>query len=308
MADVVRPRRSALYIPGSNERAMAKAASVPADVIIFDLEDSVPSAQKDAAREIVAAAASHLIGGQREIVVRINDLDTPWAPRDIAVFAAVRPDAILIPKVQRTEDIRRARAAFTAARAASTQPLWLMIETPAAVLNIAAIAAVAALPTPPVTALVVGTNDLAVQLGVPARPGRPALLPHIAQTQLAARAHGLAVLDGTFNDIDDRKSLRTECQQGRDLGLDGKTVIHPSQLAVANEVFAPDTEELFWARKVVDAFAQPENAGAEVILLSGRMVERLHERAARRLIAMADAIAARDQELREKPKPRQPDA
>jgi citrate lyase subunit beta/citryl-CoA lyase len=308
MADRVRPRRSALYIPGSNERAMSKAAEVPADTIIFDLEDSVPPAEKDAAREIVAAAAAHLVGGQREIVVRINDLDTPWAPRDIAAFAAVRPDAILIPKVQRTEDIRRARAAFTAARAASTQALWVMIETPAAVLNVAAIAAIAALPTPPVTALVLGTNDLAAQLGVPARPGRPALLPHIAHTQLAARAHGLAVLDGTFNDIDDRKALRLECQQGRDLGLDGKTVIHPSQIPVANEAFAPDTEELFWAHKVVDAFAQPENAGAEVIRLSGRMVERLHERAARRLIEMADAIAALEEEFRAQPKPRQPTA
>ena len=240
-----RARRSVLYVPASNEKALAKLAGLSPDAVIFDLEDSVPPAEKDAAREIVAAAAAHLVGGQREIVVRINDLDTPWAPRDIAAFAAVRPDAILIPKVQRTEDIRRARAAFTAARAASTQALWVMIETPAAVLNVAAIAAIAALPTPPVTALVLGTNDLAAQLGVPARPGRPALLPHIAHTQLAARAHGLAVLDGTFNDIDDRKALRLECQQGRDLGLDGKTVIHPSQIPVANEAFAPDTEELY---------------------------------------------------------------
>jgi citrate lyase subunit beta/citryl-CoA lyase len=308
MADVVRPRRSALYIPGSNERAMAKAASVPADVIIFDLEDSVPPAEKDRAREIVVAAAAHLRGGQREIVVRINDLDTPWAPRDIAAFAAVRPDAILIPKVQRVEDIRRARAAFSAARAAPTQALWIMIETPAAVLNVAAIAAVAALPTPLITALVLGTNDLAAQLGIPARPGRQALLPHLAQTQLAARAHRLAVLDGPYNDIDDRKGLRLECQQGRDLGFDGKTVIHPTQIPVANEAFAPDAEELFWARKVVDTFAEPENAGAEVIRVAGRMVERLHERAARRLIAMAEAIDVIEEESREKPKPRRPTA
>lgn len=306
MADVVRPRRSALYIPGSNERAMSKAASVPADIIIFDLEDSVAPAEKDRAREIVVAATAHLLGGPREIVVRINDLDTPWAPRDIAAIAAVRPDAILIPKVQRVDDIRRARAAFSAARSAPAQALWIMIETPAAVLNVAAIAAIAALPTPPVTGLVLGTNDLAAQLRVPARPGRPALLPHIAQTQLAARAHGLTVLDGTFNDIDDRKGLLAECRQGRDLGLDGKTVIHPTQIAVANEAFAPDAEELFWARKVVEAFAEPENAGAEVIRLSGRMVERLHERMARRLIAMAEAIAAIEEDTRETPKPRRP--
>jgi citrate lyase subunit beta/citryl-CoA lyase len=298
----VRPRRSALYIPGSNERAMAKAATMPADVIILDLEDSVPPAQKDRARDAVATAVLKLLGGRREIVVRINDLDSPWAPRDIAMITAAGPDAILLPKVQRTDDIRRARAAFAAARATKTQSLWLMIETPAAVLNVAAIAAIAALPTPPITAFVIVVNDLAADLGLPARSGRPALLPHIAQVQLAARAHGLAILDGTFNDIDDRKGLQFECRQGRDLGLDGKSVIHPTQIAVANEAFAPDQEELFWARKVVEAFAEPENAEAEVIRLSGRMVERLHERAARRVIAVADAIALIDQEFREKPK------
>jgi citrate lyase subunit beta/citryl-CoA lyase len=298
----VRPRRSALYIPGSNERAMAKAATMPADVIVFDLEDSIPPGQKEAARDAVANAVAKMVGGRREIVVRINDLDTAWAPRDIAAMAAVRPDAILLPKIQRPDDIRRARAAFAAARNAKAQALWVMIETPAAVLNVAAIAAIAALPAPPITAFVVGTNDLAAELGVPARPGRPALMPHIAQTQLAARAHGLAVIDGTFNDIDDRKGLLAECRQGRDLGLDGKTVIHPTQIAVANEAFAPDPEELFWSRKVVEAFAEPENADAEVIRLSGRMVERLHERAARRMLAIADAIALIDEELRQRPK------
>lgn len=297
-----RPRRSALYIPGSNDRAMAKAATMPADVIIFDLEDSVPPGQKDAAREAIAGAVANLVGGRREIVVRINDLDTAWAPRDIAAMTAVRPDAILIPKIQRPDDIRRARAAFAAAKDVKSQALWVMIETPAAVLNVAAIAAIAAMPAPPITAFVVGTNDLAAELRVPARPGRPALLPHIAQAQLAARAHGLAILDGTFNDIDDRKGLLDECRQGRDLGLDGKTVIHPSQIAVANEAFAPDPEELFWARKVVETFAEPENAEAEVIRLSGRMVERLHERAARRMIAIADAIASMEEELRQPPK------
>jgi citrate lyase subunit beta/citryl-CoA lyase len=298
----VRPRRSALYVPGSNERAMAKAATMPADVLIFDLEDSVPPAQKDVARDAVSAAVASLVGGRREIVVRMNDLDTAWAPRDIAAMAAVRPDAVLLPKIQRTDDIRRARAAFGATRNANAQTLWLMIETPAAVLNVAAIAAIAALPAPPVTAFVVGTNDLSADLGVPSRPGRPALLPHIAQIQLAARAHGLAIIDGTFNDIDDRQGLLAECRQGRDLGLDGKSIIHPTQIAVANEAFAPDSEEVFWARKVVEAFAEPENASAEVIRLSGRMVERLHERAARRLLAITDAIASIDDELRQKPK------
>jgi citrate lyase subunit beta/citryl-CoA lyase len=302
----VRPRRSALYVPGSNARAMAKAATIPADVIILDLEDSVSPVEKDRARDAVAAAVGYLAGGRREIVVRINDLDSPWAPRDIAAIAAVRPDAILLPKIQRADDIRRTRAALAAARAVPTQAVWVMIETPSAVLNAAAIAAIAAMPVPTVDAFVLGTNDLAAHLRVPSRPGRPALLPHVAQTVLAARAHGLAVLDGTFNDIDDRNSLRAECMQGRDLGLDGKTLIHPTQVAVANETFAPGTEELFWARRVIEAFAEPENAKAEVIRLQGRMVERLHERAARRTIELAAAIEALEEELREKPKPRRP--
>jgi len=304
MAASVRPRRSALYVPGSNERAVEKAGTVAADVLIFDLEDSVPPARKDSAREAVARAAGKLVGGRREIVVRINDLDSPWAARDVAVMAGVSLDAILIPKVERTEDIRRVRAAFAAAQARRAQNLWVMIETPLAIVNAAAIAAVAAVPAPAVTAFVVGTNDLAAELHVPVRPGRAALLPHLAQALLAARAHDLAILDGTFNDIDDRKTLQIECRQGRDLGMDGKTVIHPSQVSVANEAFAPEPEELFWARCVVEAFALPQNSGVEVLRLAGRMVERLHERAVRRVIDLAGAIATLDEDAREKAKVR----
>jgi citrate lyase subunit beta/citryl-CoA lyase len=298
----VRPRRSALYVPGSNARAIAKAKAVPADVIIFDLEDSVPTGSKEIAREAVSSAVSELAGSKREIVVRINGLDTPWIARDIAAMVAARPDALLLPKIERTDDIRRARAAFAAARAPATLNLWLMMETPAAILNAAAIAAISAIPAPAITGFVIGTNDLATELGVLPRPGRAALLPHLAQALLAARAHRLVILDGTFNDLEDRKGMRAECVQGREMGMDGKTVVHPAQVPIANEAFAPDGEELAWARRVVEAFAQPENMGVEVMQLAGRMVERLHERAARRMLAMADAIAAMDESAGSKPR------
>jgi citrate lyase subunit beta / citryl-CoA lyase len=293
-----RPRRSALYVPGSNARAMEKARALAADVLIFDLEDSVAVEDKDEARSAVASAATSLANGRREIVVRINDLDSPWVARDISAMVLAKPDAILVPKVARADDIRRARAALAAAQAPKTTRLWLMVETPGAILNAAAIAAVAAIPEPSVTGLVIGTNDLAVALGAPQKPGRVGLVPHLAHALLAARAHGLTILDGTFNDIEDRKALRAECQQGRDLGFDGKTLIHPGQIATANEVFAPDREEVDWARRIVNAFASGDNTGLEVMRLSGRMVERLHERQARRTLELADAIAALEVEMK----------
>ena len=297
----LRPRRSALYVPGSNARAMEKARSLAADVLIFDLEDSVAVEHKDEARMAVADAVRSLAHGRREIVVRINDLDSPWVARDISAMVIAKPDAILVPKIARADDIRRARAALAAAQAPKTTNLWLMIETPAAVLNAAAIAGVAAIPEPSVAGLVVGTNDLATALGAPQKPGRAGLLPHIAHVLLAARAHGLAILDGTYNDLEDRKGLRAECQQGRDMGFDGKTLIHPAQVPVANEVFAPDKEEVEWARRIVEAFASGDNAGLEVMRLSGRMVERLHERQAKRTLALADAITGMEAEVKPAP-------
>ena len=288
----LRPRRSALFIPGANERALEKGKSIAADVLILDLEDSVAPDRKNSARDAVAATVSALTTGRREIVVRINGLDTPWIARDIAAMAVAKPDAVLLPKLSRTDDIRRARAAFAAAHAPRTMNLWAMIETPAAVLNASAMGAIAAMPAPAVTCYVIGTNDLAAELGATIRPGRAALLPHIAQVVVAARAHGLAVLDGTFNDLEDSDALATECRQGRDLGMDGKTVIHPSQVAVANAAFGPSQAELAWARRVIEAFATPDNAGKGVIRVDGQMVERLHERIARRTLELADAIRA----------------
>ncbi len=288
----VRPRRSALFVPGANERALEKARNIAADVLIFDLEDSVAPDRKDRARDAVAALVGTLTTGRREIVVRINGLDTPWIARDVAAMAAAHPDAILVPKLSRTDDVRRTRAALAAAHAPRSMNLWAMIETPAAVLNASAMAAIAAMPAPAITCYVVGTNDLAAELGATIRPGRAALVPHIAQVVAAARAHGLAVLDGTFNDLDNGEALAEECWQGRDLGMDGKTLIHPNQVPVANEAFGPSDMELAWARRVIEAFAAPDNAGKGVIAVDGRMVERLHERMARHMLELADAIRA----------------
>lgn len=297
----LRPRRSALFIPGENERALAKGRTIAADVLILDLEDSVAPHHKDKARDAVASLVAELTTGRREIVVRINGLDTPWIARDIAAMAAAGPDAILLPKASRTDDIRRIRAALAAAHAPKTMNLWAMIETPAAVLNASAMGAIAAMPAPALTCYVVGTNDLAAELGATIRPGRAALLPHLAQVIAAARAHDLAVIDGTFNDLDDGQGLDAECRLGRDLGMDGKTVVHPSQVAIANAAFGPSPGEIDWARRVIEAFAAPENAGRGVIRIDGRMVERLHERTARRLLALHDAIRAVENETDARP-------
>lgn len=291
MAADLRPRRSALYIPGSNYRALDKAASLAADVLILDLEDAVlPEAKRDARAAVAAAVGVHAYG-RREVVVRVNGLDTPWVASDIAAAASARPDAILIPKVSRVEDIRRARAALTAAEAPRDLKLWAMIETPLGVLNAAAIAAQSPGPGAQIAAFIVGTNDLARETGARVLPGRAVLLPWLAQVLAAGRAYGLAVLDGTFNDIDDKPGLRAECEQGRDFGMDGKTLIHPNQIPIANEVFSPSEAEITWARKVVAAFKAPENSKKGVILVGGRMVERLHERMAKRTLEVADAIA-----------------
>ena len=291
MAVSVRPRRSALFVPGSNARALEKAANIPADVLIFDLEDSVAPDRKEQAREAIAEALPDFVGGRREIVVRVNSLDTPWIARDIAAMAVAEPDAILVPKLSSTENLRRARMAVAVAGGPKTMAMWAMIETPAAVLNAHAIAAVAATPSPALTCFVVGTNDLAAELGARVKLGRPALLPHIATVLAAARAYGLTALDGTFNDLDDEPGFRRECGQGRDFGFDGKTVIHPRQVATANEEFSPSLDEVAWARKVIDAFARPENAGKGAISVEQRMVERLHERAAQRTLAFHAAVA-----------------
>lgn len=291
MAALPRPRRSALYIPGSNARALDKGRSVAADVLILDLEDAVSVEAKDMARAAVAAAVGVHAYGKREVVVRVNGLETPWIARDIAAIVASMPDAVLVPKISKPEDIRRARAALHAAQAPDGLALWAMIETPLAVLNAGAIAATAASNSGvPLAALVIGTNDLMRETGMRSVPGRAPLVPALTQCVLAARAHGIAVLDGTFNDLNNWDGFRAECQQGRDLGMDGKTLIHPRQVPIANDAFAPTADEVIWAEKVLAAFAKPENLNRAVISVEGRMVERLHERMALQVIETATAI------------------
>jgi citrate lyase subunit beta/citryl-CoA lyase len=290
MPESLRPRRSALYIPGSNYRGLDKGRSIAADVLILDLEDAVLPEQKQDARAAVAAAVGVRAYGRREVVVRVNGLDTPWIASDIAAAATSHPDAILVPKISRVDDIRRARAALNAAQAPRELALWVMIETPLGVLNAQAIAANALGPGAEITAMVIGTNDLSKETGTRIQPGRTLMLPWLTQVLAAGRAFGLAVLDGTHIDLDDMDGFRAECEQGRDLGMDGKTLIHPKQVPIANEVFAPSPEEIVWARKVIAAFRAPENADKAVIMAGGRMLERLHERMARRILDVANEL------------------
>jgi len=295
MAALPRPRRSALYIPGSNARALDKGRSVAADVLILDLEDAVSVEAKDMARAAVGAAVGVHAYGKREVVVRVNGLETPWIARDIAAIVSSMPDAVLIPKISKPEDIRRARAALHAAQAPEGLAIWAMLETPLAVLNAGAIAATAASNSGvPLDALVIGTNDLMRETGIRSVPGRAPLVPALVQCVLAARAYGIAVLDGTFNDLNNWDGFRAECQQGRDLGMDGKTLIHPRQVPIANDAFAPTADEVIWAEKVLAAFAKPENANRGVISVEGKMVERLHERMALQVLETATAILPDD--------------
>jgi citrate lyase subunit beta/citryl-CoA lyase len=287
----IRPRRSALYVPGSNVRAMAKAPTLGADVVIFDLEDAVAPSEKEAARERVveAVAALRQAGTQSEIVVRANGLDTPWIEADLAAIGAALPDALLLPKISRAEDLTRVRAMIGGDVAL---PLWAMIETPRAVLDPLGIAE-AQDERLPLTVLVLGLNDLARETGALQVPGRAPMLPWMMAALAAARVAGIEILDGVFNDIADADGFAAECLQARQCGFDGKTVIHPAQIAGANEAFAPDADELAWASRIAAVFDEPENAGKGVVRVEGRMVERLHADMAKRLLALAEAIAAK---------------
>jgi citrate lyase subunit beta / citryl-CoA lyase len=288
---MIRPRRSVLYMPGSNARALEKARGLDADGVILDLEDAVaPDAKAEARERIVAAIAAGGYGG-REVVVRINALDSEWGADDIAALAAVAPDAILVPKVDDGPDVEKASRALDRAGVAPSVGLWAMMETPRAVLNAQAIAETRAHTR--LVAWVMGTNDLAKETTARLTPGRPAMTAWLSTCVIAARAHGLAILDGVYNDIADETGFRAECAQGRDFGFDGKTLIHPGQLGPCNEIFAPSAEEVALARTIVAAFALPENRGKGVIRVDGRMVELLHAEMARRTVAVAEAIAGR---------------
>ncbi|MFZ4808809.1 MAG: HpcH/HpaI aldolase/citrate lyase family protein [Hyphomicrobiaceae bacterium] len=286
----LRPRRSALYMPGSNARALEKAKALAADVIIMDLEDAVAPEMKDTARAQIAAMVASGGYGKREIVIRTNGLDTPWVEADIGAAIAAGPDAILVPKVSSAADVARLAQLLQGAKPALR--LWAMIETPLAILNLREIAATAADPANRLACFVLGTNDLVKETRAELDGDRTAALFWLSATVTAARAYGIEVLDGVYNNFKDLDGCRREALAGKRLGMDGKTLIHPDQIAIANEVFAPSESEVAWARKIIAAFEQPEHKGKGAITLDGRMVELLHAEIARRTVAIAEAIAS----------------
>ena len=288
-----RPRRSCLYMPGANARALEKAKSLPADTLILDLEDAVAPEAKNEAREQVYAHVTNGGYGPREVVVRINALESGWGDADVARLATSGADALLAPKVASVRDVERFHAAMAGAGAPESMALWIMIETPHAILNVADIAALGV--DTRLAAMVMGTNDLAKEMH--AQPGmdRLGFLTGLSMTVMAARANGLVAIDGVYNRIGDIEGLRSECAQGLELGFEGKTAIHPGQIPVCNEVFAPSAQELEYAQKVVVAFETPENQGKGVIKVDGQMTELLHLEQARRTIAMAALIDKIDQ-------------
>lgn len=286
-----RPLRSLLYMPASNARAMAKARSLDCDAIALDLEDAVaPEAKADARAALVAETQAGGFG-HRRLIARINALSTPWGHDDIEALATAPVEAILAPKVDDAADIETLSRAMDGAGFAPDVALWVMIETPRAVLALERIAACAA--TTRLRGFVLGLNDLAKDSGIAQLPGRAAFLPVLTMAVLAARAHGLIILDGVCNAIDDTARLKAECVQARDSGFDGKTLIHPAQLGACNIAFAPSEPDVAEAQGIVDAFAAPENAGKGAIRLNGKMVELLHLAQSQRLLAKAAAIAAR---------------
>jgi citrate lyase subunit beta/citryl-CoA lyase len=286
----IRPRRSVLYMPGANVRALEKAKTLAADALILDLEDSVAPDVKEVARERVAEAFRTGGYGPREVIIRVNALSTPWGKEDLKVAAELGPDAILVPKVSFADDVYEIGDKLDMLGAPDHTKIWAMMETPMGILNAGAIAAARQAPAGRrLACFVLGTNDLAKETRARIVRGRLPMITWLSTTVQAARAHGLDVIDGVFNDFDDMEAFRDECLQGRDLGMDGKTLIHPSQIAVANEVFSPSATELEWAEKILAAFALPENAGKGVITLEGRMVERLHAEMAERTVAIARA-------------------
>ncbi len=284
----IRPRRSALYVPGSNARALEKAPGLDADVVILDLEDAVAPAAKVEARR---AALRAVRGGRwrSEVVLRVNGPGTPWAEDDLAAAAGSGVDAVLLPKVEGPEGVREAEARLLAAGAPPGLALWAMVETPRGVLNAAGIAGA----SPRLACLVAGTSDLVKDLRARHTGPRTEVLVALSLVVLAARASGLSALDGVHLDLDDDAGLAAACLQGRDLGFDGKTLIHPRTVAAANLAFTPGDEEVAAARRVIEAHAAAEAAGRGVVVVDGRLVEALHVAEARRVVALAAAIAAR---------------
>ncbi|MGL4440558.1 MAG: HpcH/HpaI aldolase/citrate lyase family protein [Bosea sp. (in: a-proteobacteria)] len=289
----IRPRRSALYMPASNPRAIEKARLIDADIIIIDLEDAVAPEMKELARQAAVKAIADGGFGHRELVIRTNAPEGPWFDADLAAASLSGCDALLIPKVSRPETLRMIGARLSAAGAPAHTKVWAMIETAFAVLRAGELASCALEPATRLTCFVIGSNDLAKETRARIVPGRAPMLPWLATAIAAARAYGLDILDGVYNDFKDLDALRAEAEQGRDMGFDGKTLSHPSQTGIVNEIFSPSTDELKKAREIIDAFALPENASKGAIALNGWMVERLHAEMAERVVALDAAIRAR---------------
>ena len=281
-----RPRRSVLYMPAANERALEKAKGIPADAIIFDLEDAVSPDSKDDARARAVAAASSGEYGKKELTIRCNSLSTPWGAADIAAAATAPVSAVVIPKIDSVAEVDAVSRALDAAGAPETMSIWAMIETPTAVMDCRAIAA-----HPRVAVLVMGTNDLAKELRARQVPGRHPLVPSLHLALLAAREAGKPVLDGVYNDIKDPEGFADECRQGAEMGFDGKTLIHPDQVGGANAAWTPSEAEVEHSRRVIAAFDEALALGKGVVQLDGRMIENLHVDTARRILAVAEAVA-----------------
>jgi citrate lyase subunit beta/citryl-CoA lyase len=292
----IRPRRSVLYMPGSNARAIEKARTLPVDAVILDLEDSVAPDGKATARAQVSDAVSARAFGTREVVVRINGLDTQWWLDDLNAVAKAKPDAVLVPKVSNPRHLEDVAERLVDISADQKIRVWAMMETPLAMLSARDIAAAAADVETRLSAFVMGTNDLAKETRAAITPGRAAMFPWLMNCLAAARAFGLDILDGVYNDLANAEGFARECNEARAMGFDGKTLIHPNQIGPCNAAFSPSAEEIAQAKKIIAAFDLPENRDKGVVQLEGRMVERLHADMARRTVAIAHAIEARSRE------------
>jgi len=286
--ETYRPRRSVLYMPGANERALEKAKTIPADALILDLEDAVAPDAKPEARDRVCAAVQSGEYGAKELTIRANGIGTPWHDDDLRAIAQAGPAAVVVPKVSSAAEVHQIEAALEAAGAPDHTKIWAMLETPVAMLHAEEICAA----SERLTVLVMGTNDLIKELHGLRVPSRQPLLPSLGLSLLAARATGKVILDGVYNDIKDPDGFLAECRQGREMGFDGKTLIHPSQVEPCNEAFAPSADEVELARRIIAAFEEAEAEGRGVVTVDGRMIENLHVDEARRVLAVQAAIDA----------------
>jgi citrate lyase subunit beta/citryl-CoA lyase len=289
----IRPRRSVLYMPGSNARALEKAKTLPADGVILDLEDSVAPDAKESARQQVTDMVKAGGFGTREVFIRTNGVDTPWFSDDLTAAAHAAPDGIVVPKISSSGQLETIGQRLLDMGTDHKTRIWAMIESPLAVFNVLSLAACARDSEARLAGFVMGTNDLAKDTRARQVPGRWPMIGWLMNVIAAARIHGIDVLDGVYNDIADAEGFVKECEQGRDMGFDGKTLIHPNQIAPCNTVFTPSDDEVKWARTMIAAFDLPENKSKGVVSIEGKMVERLHADMAKRTVAIADAAAAR---------------